>query len=173
MNFEIDKAVEQLSRTPAVLESLLDGLTQDWLRNNEGPETWSPYDVVGHLIHGEKTDWIPRAKIILSNRSDRTFTPYDRFAQQSADQSRPIHELLIEFKALREENLKVLYALRIDDLKLSKTGIHPELGTVNLKQLLSAWVVHDLGHIVQISRVIAKQFKSEVGPWTAYLRVLD
>lgn len=172
MTFDIHASIEILSRTPSTLEALLNGLSTPWLMNNEGENTWSPYDIVGHLIHGEKTDWMPRAKIILSKLEDKTFVPFDRFAQLNEDQEQPIEELLKEFRALRTENLIELKALSIDDAQLSKTGIHPELGQVRLKELLSTWVVHDLGHISQISRVMAKQYKTEVGPWKAYLGIL-
>ena len=172
MNFELEKSIGVLSKTPFVIESLLKGLSEDWLKNNEGENTWSPYDILGHLIHGEKTDWIPRVKIILSNSDHKTFEPFDRFAQMKRDSEIPIESLLEEFKALRTNSLKILESLQIDDLKLKEKGIHPELGEVSLKELLSTWVVHDLGHIAQISRVMAKQYKSQVGPWTAYLGIL-
>ena len=173
MKFEINKSINILSRTPLVLETLLAGLPHDWLRSNEGVNTWSPYDVVGHLIYGEKTDWVVRSKIILSDLKDKTFVPFDRFAQMTDGHEKNINDLLIEFKTLRSENLKELKSLQIKESDLSKEGIHPELGKSNLKQLLSSWVVHDLGHIAQISRVMAKQYKSEVGPWTAYLKILE
>ncbi len=172
MNFDLDKSIEILSRTPDTITTLLQGLSGDWLMNNEGPDTWSPYAVVGHLIHGEKTDWVPRAKIILSNAANKTFVPFDRFAQLHEDQDRPLEELLSEFKELRAKRLAELKALQVDDHKLAEKGMHPELGEVSLKELLSAWVVHDLGHIAQIARVMAKQYKAEVGPWTAYLSIL-
>lgn len=172
MTFDISPSIEILSRTPATLEALLNGLSASWLMNNEGEHTWSPYDIVGHLIHGEKTDWMPRARIILSNLADKTFVPFDRFAQKNEDQNKPIEALLQEFSALRTANLKELKALPINEIELAKTGIHPELGEVRLKELLSTWVVHDLGHISQISRVMAKQYKTEVGPWKAYLGIL-
>lgn len=172
MTFEINKSIEILSRTPLIIESLLNGLSEEWLRNNEGENTWSPYDILGHLIHGEKTDWIPRVKIILSNSENKTFEPFDRFAQLNEDQKKSVEELLKDFKEIRAKNLKELKSLQIDDSKLSKKGIHPELGETNLKELLSTWVVHDLGHISQISRVMAKQYKSEVGPWIEYLGIL-
>ena len=172
MKFDINKSIKILSRTPQVLETLLSGLSDEWLRNNEGENTWSPYEVVGHLIHGEKTDWIPRAKIILSLSGNKEFEPFDRFAQQNEDPNKSIDELLEEFKTLRINNLKELEALEINDLKLLEKGIHPELGAVNLKELLSCWTVHDLGHIAQISRVMAKQYQTEVGPWIAYLGIL-
>ncbi len=172
MTFEINKSIEILSRTPSVLESLLNGISEEWLKNNEGRNTWSPYDIVGHLIHGEKTDWMPRAKVILSNSGHKTFEPFDRFAQMKKDQERPVEELLKEFKKIRAENLEELRSLQIDEARLLEKGIHPELGEANLKELLSTWVVHDLGHISQITRVMAKQYRSEVGPWIEYLGIL-
>lgn len=172
MQFNIDKSIEILQRTPSVLENLLSGLSREWLHQNEGENTWSPYDVLGHLIVGEKTDWVPRARIILSNSESKTFEPFDRFAQMSQDQDRTIESLLDEFSELRAENLKELTLMQIDELKLLKEGVHPELGGVNLKELLSCWTVHDLGHIAQISRVMAKQYKEEVGPWSRYLGIL-
>ncbi len=172
MTFDVNKAIEILERTPSTLSSLLHGISNEWLRNNEGGQSWSPYEIVGHLIHGEKTDWIPRAKVILSDATDKTFTPFDRFAQLNDDQEKSIEELLREFKELRIENIKILRSFPINSSTLQEKGIHPELGEANLKQLLSTWVVHDLGHIAQISRVMAKQYKNEVGPWQAYLGIL-
>ena len=172
MTFDIDKSIEILERTPLVLEVLLDGLSDEWTKNNEEPKSWSPYDIVGHLIHGEKTDWVTRAKVILSESENKTFTPFDRFAQLQTNQQTPLKDLLKAFKELRDKNLEELKAMQIDATKLSMKGIHPELGEANLKELLSTWVVHDLGHISQITRVMAKQYKSEVGPWEAYLGIL-
>ncbi|MEL7121299.1 MAG: DinB family protein [Bacteroidota bacterium] len=173
MTFHPKRTLEILSSTPATLESLLIGLSDDWLKNNEGENTWSPYDVVGHLIHGEKTDWITRTKVILSKSDNKTFEPFDRFAQMNGSQNQSIKSLLKEFRSLREENLLTLRTLNVSFSDLDKKGIHPALGEVTLRQLLSTWVVHDLGHIAQISRVMAKQYSSEVGPWTAYLKVLS
>lgn len=173
MAFSVSKSIQILQRTPVVLESLLIGISDEWIHQNEGQNTWSPYQVVGHLIHGEKTDWIPRAKIILSNSSDKTFTPFDRFAQLNDTRNLSISELLDEFKTLRKQNLDELLSLSVDDqTTLSETGIHPEFGEVTLRELLSTWTVHDLGHIAQIARVMAKQYKSEVGPWIEYIRIL-
>ncbi len=172
MTFEIGKALEVLERTPTVLESLLGGLSKDWLKHNEGEGTWSPYDVVGHLIHGEKTDWMTRAEIILSDRESKLFEPFDRFAQNKADQDRPIEALLSEFKEQRTANLNTLKKLKVDQEKLTRKGVHPEFGEVTLQELLSTWAVHDLGHICQITRVMAKQYETEVGPWKAYLGIL-
>ncbi|MBL7776093.1 MAG: DinB family protein, partial [Saprospiraceae bacterium] len=150
----------------------LDGLSDAWLFENEGPDTWSPFDIVGHLIHGEKTDWIPRMRIILSDGPDKTFTPFDRFAQFEASKGKTLRQLLGEFRDLRAANLNILRATPIGPDELAKTGIHPAFGPVTLEQLLATWTVHDLGHIAQVSRVLAKQYRSAVGPWEAYLPVL-
>ncbi|MDT0559554.1 DinB family protein [Ichthyenterobacterium sp. W332] len=173
MNFELNKSIEILERTPEVIEVLLSGLSQEWVRSNEGDHTWSPYDIVGHLIFGEKTDWILRIKTILSESDNKLFEPFDRFAQLKENQEKSIDELIIEFKEVRIENLNRLKSLNIKQEDLNRTGIHPEFGEVNLKQLISTWAVHDLGHIAQISRVMAKQYKSEVGPWINYLGILN
>lgn len=172
MKFQLDKSIEILERTPTVLKHLLSGLSEEWIRENEGEDTWSPYDVLGHLIYGEKTDWMVRSKIILSDREDKTFEPFDRFAQFDTDQSRPIAVLLDEFAELRSQNLADLKALQLSEADFSKTGIHPALGPSTLQNLLSTWTVHDLGHIAQISRVMAKQYADNVGPWAAYLGIL-
>ncbi len=174
MNFSISRSIEILERTPTVLESLLNGISADWIYRNEGKDTWSPYDVVGHLIHGEKTDWIPRAKIILSKSADKTFIPFDRFAQLNDTRNLSIEELLTEFKTLRIQNLNELMSMDVNDKKtLAEVGIHPEFGEVTLKELLATWTVHDLSHIAQISRVMAKQYKNDVGPWVKYIRILN
>lgn len=172
MIFELDKSKEILERTPEVLKSLLTGLSEEWIKNNEGENTWSPYEVVGHLIFGEKTDWIVRIKCILSESENKRFEPFDRFAQLKENPNRPITDLLDEFKVLRERNLNELTSLNITQEDHNKTGIHPEFGDVTLKQLISTWAVHDLGHIAQISRVMAKQYTEEVGPWMNYLGIL-
>lgn len=172
MQFKLTESIKILERTPAILDALLSGLSDEWLRNNEGENTWSPYDVVGHLIFGEQTDWLVRTKIILSNSEQKTFEPFDRFAQMNWDRTTPMEELLKEFRALREKNLEELKSLQIRKEELAQKGIHPELGEVSLKQLLASWTVHDLGHIAQISRVMSKQYGSEVGPWKAYLGIL-
>jgi uncharacterized damage-inducible protein DinB len=172
MEFDLDEAVALLSRTPMVLKAMLAGLPPEWTRNNEGPETWSPYDVVGHLIHGERADWIPRARIILEDGEARPFDPFDRFAQFTESQGKTLEELLAEFAALRERNLDALCELRISAAELEKTGQHPALGRVRLKELLATWVTHDLDHIGQIARTMAKQYTREVGPWKAYISIL-
>jgi hypothetical protein len=173
MNFDLSNGVAVLERTPPTLRVLLSGLPADWTDATEGPDTWSPYTVVGHLIHGERTDWIPRAQIILRQSEDRRFTPYDRFAQFRDSEGKSLQDLLDEFAALRTENLATLRGWRLDDAKLALEGEHPALGVVSLRQLLATWVAHDLGHIVQISRVMAKQYRDAVGPWREYLSVMD
>ncbi len=172
MKFNLDDAIEVLSRTPSVLNAMLAGLPDEWTKQNEGPETWSPYDVVGHLAHGERTDWIARLKMILEYGESRTFEPFDRFAQFEESKGKTLDELLDEFTAARERNLAVLreWALTGDDLE--KTGRHPEFGSVKLRELLATWTVHDLAHLAQIARTMAKQYGTEVGPWTAYLSIL-
>lgn len=172
MIFELDKSKEILERTPNVLDTLLTGLSKGWIENNEGKNTWSPYDIVGHLIFGEKTDWIVRIKTILNNSENKLFEPFDRFAQLNEDQNRPISDLINEFKLLREKNLNELESLNISQKDYERIGIHPEFGNVTLKQLISTWAVHDLGHIAQITRVMAKQYTKEVGPWINYLGIL-
>jgi hypothetical protein len=172
MAFELDKSIEVLERTPLVLKTYLSELSNEWLRNNEGEQTWSPYDVVGHLIFGEKTDWMTRIKVILNVSENKMFEPFDRFAQLNEDQQKTISELLSEFENLRTRNLQELRLLRISEEQLMYIGIHPEFGEVTLEQLISTWVVHDLGHIAQISRVMAKQYDKEVGPWKSYLGIL-
>jgi DinB superfamily len=169
--FDLKEAIAILERTPAVLQHLLDGLTDSWIKNNEGGQTWSPYDIVGHLIHGEKTDWISRTKIILDDNA-QPFAEFDRFAQFKESQGKSLTQLLDGFKDLRKKNLAVLGEMKITDADLPKTGRHPELGTVTLRQLLASWVAHDLGHIRQITRVMAKQYKNEIGPWERYLPVV-
>ena len=171
MKFELEKALEILERTPFVLRTLLANLSPEWTENNEGLDTWSPYDVIGHLIHGENTDWIPRAKIILGD-GPKEFEPFDRFAQFENSKGKTIGQLLDEFDLLRKKSLEDLKRLNIQEEDLSKKGVHPQFGEVSLKNLLATWTAHDLGHIVQISRVMAKQYKTEVGPWSEYLSVL-
>ncbi len=173
MGFQLEGAIEILENTPKVLHAYLCDLSKDWLYTNEGVATWSPYDILGHLIVGEKTDWMVRTKIILGDTESKVFEPFDRFAQEQEDKNRSITELLKELRQLREHNLTELKSLNLNREDLRLKGIHPELGEVSLKQLLAAWVVHDLGHISQISRVMAKQYKKEVGPWSKYLGVLN
>lgn len=172
MQFSIEKSIEILEKTPATLAVLLNNLSEDWTSNNEGADTWSPYDVIGHLIHGDKTDWLARAEIILSDASDKRFEPFDRFAQFESSKGKTLPQLLEDFKDIRSENVQRLRRLNIRPEDLDKTGIHPTFGAVTLSQLLSTWVVHDLDHISQIARVMAKQYTDEVGPWIAFLKIL-
>jgi len=172
MEFELQHAIQILRRTPATLNSLLRDLPEPWLNNNEGPETWSPHDIVGHLIHGEETDWIPRAKIILEHGETRAFDPFDRFAMLDKLKGKSTAELLDTFARMRTRSLQELEALHLTPDSLEKRGTHPEFGAVTMKQLLSTWVVHDLGHVRQVARVMAKQYCDEVGPWKAYLPVV-
>jgi len=172
-SFVMEEAVAILARTPATLDALLRGLPDSWIAAHEGGETWSPFDVIGHLIHGERTDWVPRAKMILEHGESRAFDPFDRFAQFASSKGRALGSLLDEFGTLRAENLRQLAALRVTDADLERRGRHPELGTVTLRQLLATWVAHDLDHVVQISRVLARQYSDEVGPWRAYLRIIS
>jgi uncharacterized damage-inducible protein DinB len=172
MEFDLDKATAVLARTPATLRTLLKDLPRDWVETNEGANTWSPYDVIGHLIHGERTDWITRVKIILEHGESRPFDPFDRFAQFEESKGKTLGELLEEFAALRERNLATLREMKIGAGDFEKTGQHPALGRVTLKELLATWVTHDLDHIAQVARTMAKQYASEVGPWQAYISIL-
>ena len=173
MEFQLDHAKEILRRTPATLNALLADLPNDWVLSNEGPETWSPYDVIGHLIEGEETDWIPRARIILEHGETRPFDKFDRFAMFQKSKGKSLLELLAQFEQLRGESLRQLDEMKLTPELLQKRGTHPALGVVTLSQLLSAWVVHDLGHIRQIVRVMAKQYREAIGPWTEYLTIVN
>ncbi|MBI5858185.1 MAG: DinB family protein [Sphingobacteriales bacterium] len=173
MNFDLEKSYEVLERTPAVLKTLLINLDEDWLMNNEGTGTFSPFDVIGHLIHGEKTDWIARTKRILDFGASKSFEPYDRFAQYEESKGKSLLQLLDEFETLRKNNLTWLKSLELKENDLDKQGLHPSLGEVTLRNLLATWVVHDLTHIAQITRVMAKQYKEEMGPWPEYFRILS
>jgi DinB family protein len=173
MEFKLEHVTEILRRTPSTLNSLLRDLPEPWLVNDEGPDTWSPYDIVGHLIHGDEADWIPRAKIILEHGETRPFEAFDRVAMFEKSKGKSIAELLDTFARLRAENLRELQQWNLTADLLEKRGMHPELGVVTLKQLLATWVAHDLGHIRQVVRVMAKQYRDEVGPWKAYLSILE
>ncbi len=172
MRFDLQDAMAVLSRTPATLAALLDALPEGFTAQNEGGKSWSPYDVVGHLIHGEQTDWMPRLRILLEHGTSRPFERFDRLAQFQISQGKSLRQLLDEFAVLRALNLQDLEALHLTADDLRKQGTHPELGTVTAEQLLATWVVHDLDHIVQIARTMAKQYRVEVGPWERYLSVL-
>jgi DinB superfamily len=173
LKFNIIKSRKILERTPSVLRSLLENLDDEWAMNNEGPETFSPFDVIGHLIHGEKTDWRERTNMILEYGISKSFVPFDRFAQYEASKGKILEQLLNEFEILRKENMLWLRSLKLSESDLDKKGVHPVLGQVTLRQLLSTWVVHDLTHIAQITRVMAKQYKEEIGPWTEFFRILN
>lgn len=169
--FKLDSAVAILKRTPTTLSALLAGLPDAWVRATEGDGTWSPYDVIGHLIHGERTDWIPRARHILAGET-RPFEPFDRMAQFTESQGKDLGELLTSFAALRQENLATLAGMKLTEDDLGRKGLHPELGEVTLGQLLATWVVHDLDHLAQVTRTMAKVYTEETGPWSAYLSIL-
>jgi DinB superfamily len=173
MEFDLKKSEEILERTPFVLDAMLGGIDETWINGNEGGESWSPYYVMGHLIHGERTDWIPRVEIILADREDKRFIPFDRFAQLRNNRQNTLSQLLAEFALLRKDGLDTLRSKKISVKDLEKKGIHPEFGEVTLAELLAAWTVHDLGHIAQIARVMAKQYNQAVGPWTTYLTILS
>ena len=173
MDFDLTTAVPVLARTPHALRALLAGLPDAWIDATEGPETWSPYVVMGHLIHGERTDWIARARIILAQGADRRFTPFDRFAQFHESEGKSLGDLLDELARLRAANLATLAGWRLTGAQLALEGEHPEFGAVTLRQLLATWVTHDLGHVAQVARVMAKQYREAVGPWRAYLPVMD
>lgn len=171
-SFDKNEAIQILETTPRVLTVLLSNLPESWIDADEGPDTWSPFDVLGHLIHGEKTDWRIRARIILEEGTSRPFPPFDRSAHFEDSKGKSLATLLDEFKQLRKENVEFLKRQELTDEEYTKTGIHPEFGEVTLKQLLSTWVVHDLSHLRQIARVLAKQYKAEIGPWEKYLPVV-
>lgn len=173
MKFDLNKSYEILERTPSVLRTLLSDLSDDWIINNEGPETFSPYDVIGHLIQGEKTDWRDRTTMILEHGATKSFVPFDRFAQFEQSKGKSLQQLLDEFEKLRKESLSWLRSLNLTETDFIKKGTHPELGEVTLRQLLSTWVIHDLTHIAQITRVMAKQYKEEIGPWIGYFRIMN
>ncbi|KAA3611990.1 MAG: DinB family protein [Calditrichaeota bacterium] len=172
-NFSLKKSIEILEKTPSVLENLLTNLSDNWINQNEGENTWSPFDIVGHLLHGEKTDWITRTERIIKYGTEKAFDPFDRFAQLETSKGKTIKQLLNEFARLRKENLAVLSEMNIQEKDLEKKGIHPNFGEVTLKELLATWVVHDLGHISQVVRVMAKQYKEEIGPWKAFLPIVN
>jgi hypothetical protein len=171
--FDLANPIEVLERTPAVFRALLAGLPDAWTTPNEGPDTFSAFDNLGHVVHGERTDWIPRARIILEHGRARPFDAFDRFAQVHESRGKSVHDLLDELETLRAQNLETLRGWRLTARELALEGEHPALGRVTLAQLLATWVVHDLGHLAQTSRVMSKQYRDEVGPWRAYLPILD
>lgn len=170
--FVIEEAVAILARTPATLDVLLRGLPDDWIMAQEGEQTWSPFDVVAHLIHADRTNWMPRARIILEHGEARPFEEFKRFEHFAESQGRSLASLLDDFAAIRHDSLHDLATLRLLESDLARRGGHPALGVVTLRQLLATWVVHDLDHVMQISRVLARQYSDEVGPWRSYLRII-
>lgn len=173
MKFDLARGVEILQQTPYTLQRMLDGLSAEWTESRGDKENWAPYDVMGHLIHGEETDWIPRAEIILGHGGNRTFDKYDRLAQFEKSKGRPLNDLLTEFAHLRSANIEKLIRMQLTPDQLALTGRHPALGEVSLEQLLATWVVHDLNHIRQIVRFMAKLYEENVGPWKQYLLILQ
>ncbi len=171
MTFSFEAALPVLARTPRVLDALLRDLPDPWLHAAEGPGTWSPFEVVGHLIHGERTDWMPRVRHLLAHGESVPFPVFDRFAQQQASRGRTLAELLDTFGALRDASLQELAALQVTAADLDRPGCHPELGRVLLGQHLATWVAHDLDHLMQVTRVMGRQYAEAVGPWRQYLRI--
>src|SRR6202142_2663105 len=167
--FSLIETIALLTRTPATLNALLRGLPNIWVLRNEGQDSWSAFDIVGHLIVGERTDWMPRVRIILENGEARPFDPFDRFAQVKETQGKSLEQLLDDFTRLRRENLAALQALNLQREDLARRGTHPALGVVTLSELLATWAVHDLTHVHQLSRVMANHYRDAVGPWSAYL----
>jgi len=170
--FSLAETIAVLSRTPASLDALLRGLPDIWVRSNEGKDTWNAFDIIGHLIYAERTDWMPRVRIILENGESRAFDPFDRFAQSREPQNQSLGQRLDDFASLRKENLAALQALNLKPEDLTRRGKHPALGGVTLSQLLATWATHDLTHLHQLSRVMAYQYRDAVGPWNVYLGVL-
>ena len=168
----LDESIAILERTPAVMNAMLRGLPDVWTNATEGPDTWSPYVVIGHLIHGETTDWIPRLDIILEHGPSRPFEPFDMSAQFRESAGKSLTTLLDEFTALRRDNVARLRARELKPEQLELQGTHPTLGLVTVRQLLATWSAHDLAHILQVSRVMAKRYKQEVGPWGQFLSVM-
>lgn len=172
MDFDLEEALPVLRHTPAVLRALLAELPDQWTGATEGPGTWSPFDIVGHLIHGERTDWVPRVEHILRHSDAVPFPPFDREAMFTLSKGLSLATLLDTFAALRAENLVRLVALGLTPADLDRRGLHPELGVVTMRQHLATWTAHDLSHVAQIVRVMARQYKEPVGPWRAYLPLL-
>jgi hypothetical protein len=173
MQQNLQHTMALLARTPSSLNALLRDLPQEWTMQNEGGNTFNAFDVIGHLIHGERTDWMPRAKRILEFGETRAFDPFDRRAQEAESDGKPLGQLLDEFARLRSDNLAELRSLKLGPEDLNRRGVHPALGTVTLSQLLATWAAHDLTHLHQISRIMAHQYREAVGPWSAYLGVMQ
>ena len=172
-NFDLDHSIRILSRTPGMLDRWLRDLPEEWIRATEGEGTWSPYQIIGHLIHGEETDWIPRLEHMMGGSADEPFDPFDREAMLEEDQDRPLKEILEEFARIRRANLRRVREFRLTEADMERTGTHPDLGEVTVRQLLATWTAHDLSHIAQIARVMAKRYREDVGPWREYLPILD
>ena len=170
--FSLGEAMAVLARTPAALNALLRGLPNNWVHCDEGENTWTAVDIVGHLISAERTDWMPRVRIVLENGEARPFDPFDRLARLKESQDKTLEQLLDDFARFRTDNLAALQALNLQQEDLGRRGKHPALGVVTLSELLAAWVVHDFTHLHQLSRVMAHQYREAVGPWSAYLGVL-
>ena len=173
MEHNLRHTIALLSRTPAALDALLRNLPEAWTHANEGESTWSAFDVIGHLIHGERTDWMPRAKMVLEFGEAKAFEPFDRWGQERESRGKSLVQLLDEFARLRRENLDELRKWNLRSQDLSRRGRHPSLGVVTLAQLLATWAAHDLTHLHQISRILAHQYREAVGPWSRYLGVLQ
>lgn len=173
MDFDLANGVAILERTPHTFRAMLGGLPPAWTDATEGPDTWSPYVILGHLIHGERADWIERARIILAQGQERRFRPFDRLAQFHESEGKSLGDLLDEFAALRAANLATLASWHLSEAQLALEGEHPEFGSVTLRQLLATWVAHDLGHIAQTARVMAKQYREAIGPWRVYLPIVE
>lgn len=172
-NFDLVKSMELLQRTPFAYKALFYGTKSGWEHVNEGEGTWSAFDIIGHLIHGEKTDWIPRAELILSQEEDKTFEPFDRFAQEEQSKGKTMDKLLDEFVGLRNANLDTLMSWELTASDLAKTGIHPDIGQVTLKSLIAAWTIHDSAHLNQMTRAFIKYYNNDVGPWKAFFRLMN
>jgi uncharacterized damage-inducible protein DinB len=173
MEFTLERSAEVLASTPAIVRSMVGGLSDEWTASSGIPDDWGVFDVVGHLIHADRTDWIPRAEVILRQADDRNFPPFDRFGQFESSRGKTLTTLLDEFDAVRREALSTLSEWNLTEEMLELRGVHPEFGQVNLRQLLATWVVHDLTHIRQIANVMARKYEDAVGPWKAYLSILD
>lgn len=173
MKFYLNNAVEVLKQTPYSLSRMLGDLSPEWTASRGDSDNWAPYDVVGHLIHGEETDWMPRAEIILAQAANCTFVPFDRVAQFERSKGKTLSDLLTEFAYLRNANIEKLIRWQLTPEQLALKGTHPELGLVTLAQLLATWVVHDLNHIRQIVTFMAKKYDENVGAWKAFLPILN
>jgi len=172
MKFHIAQSIEILRNTPSTIRALLQDVSNDWINSNYGENTFSPFDIVGHLIHGERTDWMPRARIILEHGESRPFDPFDRYAMYEVSKGKTIAELLDTFETLRQASIEALQRLNLTEAQLDLRGTHPELGPATLRNLLATWVVHDLNHIAQMAKAMAHQYRDQVGPWLEYASIL-